>query len=243
VALELVRLNKKAEAEEIYNKNANDPAASIAALRQALGKQLPKGKEAPTTPRAADAEAAALLGDYTKAKGRATAGQTGKADEKPRALIAIAHVLQKSQPDNARDAIGEAYKQLTGPDAKGQVTPWVVIRACRLLGELGKTDEADKLADTLSDAQAKAWGKLEAMRGKLAAAKEKKDKADDTWLDAVGDPTKSVAAAKAHEELARHNAAKDGNYSNVVNRQWTGGTKRPFGVAGLILGQQDSDGK
>jgi hypothetical protein len=71
----------------------------------------------------------------------------------------------------------------------------------------------------------------------------KGQKADDGWLDPVGDPAKSAAAAKAREVIARHNAAQGfGDYQSVV-KKWPIGSVRPFGTAGLVLGQLDRDGK
>jgi hypothetical protein len=66
----------------------------------------------------------------------------------------------------------------------------------------------------------------------------KDKKADDTWLDAIGDPAKLAAAAKAREEIARHNAANGQDYQATV-KSWPSGSVRPFGTAGLILGKQD----
>jgi hypothetical protein len=238
VGLELVRLGKKAEADEIFEKHRTFVTPSMVGLRLALGKPAAKGQETAPVARIAEAESAALLGDGKKAIDRATAGPQARPDEKIRALIAVAHALVDVQPAQAADAADKASKLIIAPDAKGQVTPWVIIRACRVLARAGKPDEAEKLADSLPDAQSKAWGKLEAMRGRMLQGKDKKG--DDQWLDSVGDPTKQLAAAKAREELARHNAKLDGSYQKAVEL-WTRGTIRPFGYAGIVLGQQDHD--
>ena len=65
-----------------------------------------------------------------------------------------------------------------------------------------------------------------------------KDKADDSWLDQVGDPAKLGAAVKAREEVARHNMAKGHKYDDTV-KGWTKGVARPFGLAGIVLGRDD----
>lgn len=237
VALELVRLNKKPEAEEILSKHAADVSPAMVTLRMALNKPLPKGQENTPITRVSESEGVALAGDFAKAKTRATANQPGKPDEKPRALIAVAYAVHESQPQLAAEMLDAAAKLITG-EAKGLVPPWVIVRACRVYALIGKPTEAEKLADALPDATTKAWGKLEAFRGKLLQAKAAKTKGTDTWLDDVGDPTKSVAAAKAREELARHNATIDGSYQRTIE-SWPKGTVKPFGIAGSILGQQD----
>ena len=103
-------------------------------------------------------------------------------------------------------------------------------------------DEAEALAASLPDDQTKAWGRLAVLRGRLEAMADQRG--DVAWLEPIGDPTKLAAAAKAREVMARHNAAAGhgGDYHNVV-KKWTPGTVRPFGMAGLVLGQLDRDGK
>ena len=230
VGLELVRLNQKAAAEELLKKLASADAPSLQALRAALAKPAGDG---PTPNRPGAAEAYALLGDTVKAK--ATASAPGKAEEKALALISAGRALADANPTEAAEML-EGAARLLGGDARGQLSPWITVRVCRLLGRVGKADTADTLADTISDPQVKAWAKLEVMRGRLSLLKDQQG--HDAWLDEVGDPTKSAAAAKAREELARHNAAVDLGYLETVNA-WTKGNVRPFGLAGLILGQQD----
>ena len=76
----------------------------------------------------------------------------------------------------------------------------------------------------MTDEQTKAWAKLEVVRGRLAATV--KDKADDAWLDPVGDPAKLGAAVKAREEVARHNAANGHDYDTTV-KGWAKGRGQP----------------
>ena len=107
---------------------------------------------------------------------------------------------------------------------------------CRLLGKLGKFDLGESVAKSLADEQSQGWAQLEVLRGKLA--QDKKKKADDAWLDAVGNPSNIAAAAKAREEIARHNSAAGENYSANV-KSWEKGKVQPFGTAGIVLGDLD----
>jgi hypothetical protein len=98
---------------------------------------------------------------------------------------------------------------------------------------------AESLIPGLPDEPSKSWARLEILRGRLAAAGT--GKAEDSWLQPIGDPAKSPAAARAHEEIARHNAAAGvADYQTTV-KGWPKGTVQPFGSAGLILGRQDRD--
>ena len=114
------------------------------------------------------------------------------------------------------------------------MTPWVGVRICRLLAKAGRFDKAEELASSqaLPDEEAKSWARLAILRGRLEKAESK---ADDAWLDLIGDPTKLAAAAKAREEIARHNAAKGQDYPAMAN--WEKGKVKPFGVAGTLLGR------
>jgi ribosomal protein S27E len=247
IGLELLRLNRdtyRGDVEALLSPdrlgNSDTPGAQ--ALRLALGKPLPikkeKGKkEVPQGPSpAATAEAEAIKGNAAAAI-KATRGVNGAA-EKVKALAAVGQTLLPSSPAEAGSALTEASKAFQS--AQGTVSPWVGIRVCRLLGRAGQVQEAESLAASLPDEQTKAWGRLEALRGRLESMKGQK--ADDTWLAPIGDPTKLAAAAKAHEVIARHNATAGfgGEYQDVV-KKWTAGSVRPFGMAGLVLGQLDRD--
>jgi len=252
VGLELLRMDKdkyRGEVENLLTKATNNDAASIQAVRLALGKAVqpkkgpdPGKKAGPDTARVpahAEAEAYALRGMFSEA--RQTALGTPRAEDKARALTAAALAVIDSNPAEAATML-EAAANLAAKDARGQVSPWVGIRLCRLLGKAGRFDLAESVAGSLSDEQAKSWARLEALRGRLAQAKSQKG--EDGWLDTVGDPTKHAAAAKAREELARHNAAVGaGGEYQVTVKSWPKGTVRPFGLAGLVLGGLDSDGK
>jgi hypothetical protein len=243
MALELLRLDKdahQATAEKVLKTPGADNVPSLVAVRLALGKPAPEpkttpaGKKAapPQEPLRAKVESEVLKGNAAAAKDLAR--KQGSRDERPWVLTAGGMAALDSNPTEAAEMLTEAAELLeknTSP-----ATPWVAMRVCRGLGKLGKFDPADKLANSLTDEQAKAWAKLEVVRGRLAA--KKGEKADDSWLDQVGDPTKLGAAIKAREEVARHNAANGQNYDATV-KGWPKGTVRPFGLAGIVLGQDD----
>ena len=242
MALELLRTDKDghvATAEKALKAPNAETYPSLVAVRLALGKPAPEpkttpaGKKAapPPEPLRAKVEAEVLKGNAGAAKGMA---RNGARDERPWALTAGGMAALDASPADAAEMLTEAAEQLEGTKAQGG--HWVAMRVCRGLGKLGKFDQADKLANSLTDEQAKAWAKLEVVRGRLAARKG--EKADDSWLDAVGDPAKLGAAIKAREEVARHNAANGQTYDNVV-KGWPKGTAKPFGLAGIVLGQDD----
>ena len=244
IGLELLRLDRtkyRGDAEGLAQKLGAADTPGAQALRAALGKAAPAKKEgeAPPAPSlTAVAEAAAINGDAAGATSNAR--KVPRKEDRAKALAAVGQTLVSTNPTEATAVLVEAAKALQ--DVQGGVSPWVSVRVCRLLGRLGKFAEAEALAASLPDEQTKAWGRLAALQGRLEAMKNQKG--DDTWLEPVGDPTKVAAAAKAREVMARHNAAAGfgGEYQSVV-RKWTPGTVRPFGMAGLVLGQLDRDGK
>lgn len=244
IALELLRVNRgqfAGDAETLLKKLGNADTPGAQALRAALGKpglSKKEGEPPPAPPLAATAEADAIKGSPATAA-KAARGVSRK-DEKAKALAVVGQTLLDTNPTEATPLLVEASKTLR--ETQGAVSPWVSVRVCRLLGRAGQFDEAEALAASLPDDQTKSWGRLEALRGRLEALKDKK--AEDAWLDPVGDPAKLAAAAKAREAIARHNAAAGfgGDYQGVV-RQWPMGSARPFGLAGLVLGQLDRDGK
>ena len=242
IGLELLRIDRslyRGDAENLLQKVGNADTNGAQALRAALGKPglVKKEGEPPAAPSAAAAaEAAAINGDAGKAR---EALKAVARNDKAKALAAVGQTFVASNPTEATPILVEAAKTLK--EAQGTISPWVSIRVCRLLGRTGQFDEAESLAATLPDEQTKAWGRLEALRGRLESLKEK---GNDSWLEPIGDPTKFAAAAKAREVMARHNAAAGigGEYQGLV-RKWPQGTVRPFGMAGLVLGQLDADKK
>ncbi|HKA06746.1 MAG TPA: hypothetical protein VKD71_05770, partial [Gemmataceae bacterium] len=235
IGLELLRLNRDAyrqQAEELLKKVSTNEAPSIQALRLVLNKPFApkKGEAAPATSPVAQAESAALAGDFERAM-----RVSGKPEEKARALAAAANVAIETNPSKATEMLKAAADLLKG-EAKGLVSPIVVARVCRQLTQLGLDNVAESLAGSQPDEPSKGWARLGVLRGRLMLSKDKK--AEDSWLDMIGDPAKLAPAAKAREEIARHNAANGQDYQATV-KSWPSGSVRPFGTAGLVLGKQD----
>jgi ribosomal protein S27E len=241
IGLELLRINReqyKPTVEAMLKKVGNADTPGLQALRAFFPPSAKKEGEAPPAPSlAATAEAEAIKGNIAAAT--SAVRKVGKVEDKAKALAIVGQTILETSPGEATPLLVDASKALK--DVKGLVSPWVSVRVCRLLARVGQFDEAESLAASLSDNEAKAWGRLEALRGRLEGMKGQK--ADDGWLGPIGDPSKSAAAAKAHEVIARYNAAQGfGDYQGVV-KKWPIGTVRPFGTAGLVLGQLDRDGK
>lgn len=241
VGLELFRIDRekyRVEAEKIVAgaPTASEPA--MQALRIVLGKAVAKkgtGKEAAQQDSIiARAEAAALKGEFTNIKSSAASANTA---DRIKALAAAGHAGIEKNPAEVTPLVEEAARLLMN-DGKNNptVSPWIGIRVCRLLGKLGKFEMGESLAKTLPDAASQSWGQLEVFRGKLA--QDKKKKAEDGWLDAVGDPANLAAAVKSREEIARHNAGANVDYGANV-KSWDKGKVQPFGTAGIVLGNLD----
>lgn len=234
VGLELLKIDRekyRPEVEKLLGSITTNDAPAVQALRLLVKPAGKKDDPAASPSNVAIAEFEALSGNTAKA-GK-SAGSATKPDDKVRALIAAAQAAPEAQAADA-SALTEQAAGLIRKDPT-VVRPSVAIRACRVMGRLGQFDSAEALAAKL-DPQAQGWARLEILRGRLAQAKTQK--ADDTWLDAVGDPTKLPPAAKAYEEVARHNAATN-NENQAKIKSWEKGTVRPFGVAGTILGRGD----
>ncbi len=243
VGLELLRLDKSkyaGNASQLLSKasvsaNASSSAA-VQALQAAIGTPAKKGAIEQPKSAAVEAEALVLKGEVGKAV--ELCKRTG-GSEKTWANVAGGMAAVDSSPAEAATMLEEAASALIRE--KNSAANWVAIRVCRGLAKLGRFDKAEDLAKSIPDEPARAWARLEILRGRLIDAKA--GKADDSWLTAIGDPLKQPAAMKAHEEIARHNAAKGhGSYSDEV-KKWPKGTVRSFGLAGLTLGALDRDGK
>lgn len=234
VGLEILKLDKekyKPEVEKLLASITGNDAPAVQALRMIVKPAGKKDEPAAGPSSVAVAEAETLAGNLAKA-GK-TAAAAGKPDDRVRALVAAAAAAPDAQAAEA-SALTEQAAGVIKKDPT-VVPPSLAIRTCRVMGRLGQFDSAEALAAKL-DPQAQGWARLEVLRGRLAQAKTQK--ADDTWLDAVGDPTKLPPAAKAYEEVARHNAATN-NENQAKIKSWEKGTVRPFGVAGTILGRGD----
>jgi hypothetical protein len=243
VGIELLRIDRerfKGEAEAILKRAGSAETPGVLTLRVALGKPMTVKKEGeapPTPPISASAEGEAIKGNAAGAK---TARNISKLEDRAKSLANVGQSLLDANPTEAIPLLQDAAKLLKG-EVKGSVSPWVSIRVCRLLAKGGQPEEAEALAASLPDEPLKAWARLEILRGRLS---QTKGKAEDAWVEAVGDPTKVAAAAVAREEIARHNArvGVGGEYQNVV-KKWPLGTVRPFGTAGIVLGGLDRQDK
>lgn len=240
VGLELLRIDRdkyRGDAEKIATGAPTATEPSMQALRIVLG-VTPKKNDSKDPPPAvawvAGAEALALKGEFANIR---SAVSRAKVEDRIRALAAAGHAAVEKNPADATPLVEEAAKLLT-TEGKGNplVSPWVGVRVCRLLGQLGKFELGEAVAKSLPDDKTQAWGQLEVFRGRLASSKDKK--AEDAWLDAVGDPAKLAAAVKAYEEIARHNTRVGENYSAII-KTWDKGKVQPFGTAGVVLGDLD----
>jgi hypothetical protein len=237
VGLELLRLDRQkyqAEVEKLLATalpSSKDEATSIKTLRLILAKPAAKkGGDGPMQSWIASAESAAFKGDSITGLPRNVGG--AKPEDRIRALAAAAHVIIDARPAEAATLLEAAMKDVK--ETKAIVSPWVGIRVCRLLAKAGRPELAELAAKELSD-DAKGWAHLEILRGKLAAAKDAK--VEDSWSDPLSDPTKSAAAVKAREEMARHNSLHGHDYQGVI-KSWDKAVQ-PFGTAGTILGRED----
>lgn len=238
IGLELMHIDRdkyRAGAEEMLKKSGTSEAPGPQALRLVLGKTPKKGAETVAPSQIAYAEFNALKGDYAAAK--SAANNASKPEDKAKAFAAAGRIAAEA---GALDAVGflESAAGLLKNEAKGTVSPWIVARVARHLAQVGRAEAGELLAASLADEAARSWARLGVLRGRLAQGKDAKG--DDTWLDSIGDPTKFPAAAKAREDMARHNArvGSGGDYRTAV-KSWPKGTVRPFGEAGLILGGLD----
>lgn len=233
VGLELLRIDReknRGEAEKVLSSvpaGATAEAASIKSLRNILKPGGKKDKDTGTSP-----EAAALMGNVAEAKRAADALKTPQ--ERVKALAAVAHAISEANPTEAAN-IAEMASGVLKSDSKMPISPFVTVKICRLLAKAGRGDSAESLAATMPDKEAQSWARLEILRGRLAQSNQK---GESELLTAIGDATKVPAAAKAHEELARHNALNGHDYSAII-KTWPKGTVKPFGDAGLLLGKQD----
>jgi len=196
----------------------------------------PEAGSASDEARLAYAEGLALAGQMISALAVADLEGPGGHEGRVRAFAAVASVaLDSGAPEAARAAeaaarIIEQYMRSSPPP------PWLMIRVAGLAARAGRLDAANGVVDTINDDSAKSWAKLEVLRGRLAALK---DKGEDSWLDVLGDPSKpKVVQGLGREEMARHNAAVgESGYPKVVDT-WPK-AMRAFGQAGTALGEQD----
>jgi hypothetical protein len=245
VGLELLRIDRenkyRPEVEKLLASvqvGSEGKSVSIQALRLIFAKPGKKDAEPSATSQVSYAEKAALTGDLAGVKSSTAAARNSA--ERVQALIAAAHVLSESNAAESANLAEQAATTYAGEPSM-PVSPWVGVRICRLLGKGGRFDAAEVLAGKIpsNQAQAQSWARLEILRGRLA---QSKDKAEISLCTSIGEPEAVAAAAKAYEEVARHNAFLGQDYKAIV-KSWKAGTVRPFGTAGLVLGGQERSQK
>ncbi len=250
IGLELFRLGDRKEAEKALAKVSKTDANSIQALRLLLnmpptvapaappGKgPAPKDAGLPQPTRTATVVAAAIQGDWSKVK--ANVGKGNPPDLVKAIILAAEYGIpvdgNAPVPPEVGELLDKAALMMNG-DSKNTISPWWTIRACRLFGRIGKAPRVNEVADFSTNEQARGWAKVEGLRARYNV--DHTVQAEEGWADAVGDSAKLVAAAKARELVARQNAGIDNSFKRTVDA-WPKGTVRPFGTAGLVLGQQD----
>src|SRR5262249_42084098 len=113
-------------------------------------------------------------------------------------------------------------------------SPWLLVRLAELATQAGLAERVTNLAGS-------EWIKDPALRGRmqlpvlLERLKGAGDKVDDALFNAV--TAESIASAQARLAIVRH-AAQQGNNLAREGDSWDE-TLRPFGYAGIALGQQD----
>ncbi len=128
--------------------------------------------------------------------------------------------------------------QIIGRHQKGDFPPppSVVYRLVQLAAAAGKTEEAKKLADSLSDEGLKEMAKAEIVR------QSSKSATDPSTVTAPDNPKELRAGhAWAHFWLARNNSRLSGDRSKEISAiaTWQKGTIQPFGLAGIALGLRE----
>jgi tetratricopeptide (TPR) repeat protein len=256
IGLELFQSGQKDAAQEVLKRAGGladsaeraSKAPALTALRLALGggQPAPAGNLAVIGPpedgsasdeaRLAYAEGLALAGQMPKALAVADFKGPGDSEGRVRASAAVASVALESGDPGGATAAEAAARIIVQEMRSSPPPPWLMIRVAGLAARAGKVEAANAVVEVIGDDSAKSWAKLEVLRGRLAAQKEK---GDDTWLDALGDPSKpKVVQGLGREELARHNAAVgEGAYAKIVDA-WPK-AMRAFGQAGTALGEQD----
>ena len=253
IGIELHRLGDVAGAEEVLKHTKKTEATSIQVLRLLLKKPAteappappvfgkgPAGKDpiAPSMTKFTEIFRLALAGDLAKA--RSMLG-TGSPSDRVRGMVTCAEYgipvdPNASVPLEVTQLLDSASQLMSAAESKNVISGWWTIRACRLYARAGKFDKVFPLADQSPNDLYKAWAKVEGLRVRMTI--EKDAKFDEASAEAVGDATKSAAAAKARELVARQNAGIDNNFQKAVDL-WPKGTVRPFGIAGSMLGRQD----
>jgi hypothetical protein len=255
IGIELFLAGKKDLAEKVLAKAPNAAAPALTALWLALhpSEARPPASFAHVPPPPAGTSSVSRNARLAYCEGLALQGKIGEARalaERPtprpedgfesiEALILVAAVAVETGKSGEAVAIIDAVaKSLKSEFKDAPQSGWLLVRAVEVAAKAGKMDAVQALLDSIKNPAVNSWARLGVLRLKLAD--QAKQRADETWVEAITDPsTVSVAAALARAEVARHNAAAgDNSYTKLVEGM-TKGTIRPFGYAGTALGQQD----
>jgi DNA-directed RNA polymerase subunit RPC12/RpoP len=260
IGIEFVQMGKKEAAEKLLAKAPARAAPALTALWLALhpdqdrppasfphvappakGAALPRENRAQ---RLAYAEGRALQGRVADAL--AIAEAPGDPTDRAEALVLVAAAAADGGKAEEAGPVLDAVAALYKPGSKAGDEPvkappqasWVMVRAVEAAAKVNKTDAAQTILEAIKDEGVRSWARLEILRARLAA--QPKQKADETWVETVSDPTRAtLAAAIARAEVARHNAAAgESSYTRTVEAMGKG-VLRAFGYAGTALGNQD----
>jgi hypothetical protein len=256
VALEIYRLDRGNEkvrqiADELKTQLAggvsgkNPIPVSAQTLWQAVGtEKAPTVAQQPSAggPTVSETSRLAYTGTYLlqdkPAEALALAQRPGSLAGQLRSLVVYAEWA--ADPAPAFDAAaGVIAAQAKGrKDAPPPPAP-LVLRLSELAAAAGRPDQAKVLADLIADEGSRVWARGDAVH--LAATPENKSAADLAAVE-VPDDAKKLRVGHAWGALwvARQTArVKGGGDAKKMVDLWPKGTIRPFGLAGIALGQQE----
>ena len=171
----------------------------------------------------------------------ARSGSSAVEAEKIEALLAVAEgAIGAGKKEDAASAVEDAVARLQELRKSKVVQPrlgeWFAYRLLQAAFRAGNPAAARILIDSTENAALKAWSKLEGFRAKLA---DKPKVAEEGWLEAPSDAAEFLPATSiGFAELARYNARLGEEKKSTIDR-WIEGVARPFGWAGMTLGQLD----
>ena len=176
----------------------------------------------------------AVNNDTAAAVAVATRGTSAQADDKLRALAAVA-----DWSDAPGDAAKAAEPVMTA-EARGKSNAtFQLVRLAVAAAGAGQMETADKFIAGLSDDGLRSWAKAQTIRAKLGASKEQK--AELSLVEPTTEKGKiRVGQVWTALVVARHNAAATGDQSAAKEYAgWSEPAFRGCGLAGLALGIQD----
>jgi len=254
VALEVYRSDRgspevKKVAEELKAQLAKGPAgknpapASAQTLWLTLGtEKAPTMFPQPTSQQLSDPSRLAYVGTYLLApEGKSPVALElasrggGTMLGQLRALTLYAEWAPDPSPafDSAVSTVNRTAKSPTKEPIPGSL----LLRLSQIAASTGRLDQSKQLADLIPDEGQRVWAKGAAIQ--FSATVENKSKLDDAVLETPDDP-KKLRAGHAWGRLwqARHNTRAVGADTKLI-AGWSKGTIKPFGLAGIALGQHD----